>query len=361
MVRVALTVQTPPYEGAPTMTAPDAADGASFANDGHTVLLLRNTDGNPRTITVVSVRSSNHRLGDLIVVVPAGEVGFVGPLSIEGFNQSDQTVHLDVDDSTGLTMAAVRALTGALPESGNEEEPAPAFVNTYSVRFNDDTVNEYVTVGDLAIVDLATALTVSWWQKHEGSVPASGTMSPWGKFDPEATSTESPIHCFQDFTNSFLYIYQRGTNQGVRYTMPTFVADTWHHLAMSFDGATPDIDLYFDGALYTTGKTTVGSIRAQLNDGVGNPFVIGARRAADMFFTGIIDELAVWDSALDDAAVSTIHNGGSPTDLSAMTPAPNHWWRMGDGDTYPTISDQIGSNDGTMTNMESGDIVEDAP
>jgi hypothetical protein len=34
---------------------------------------------------------------------------------------------------------------------------------------------------------------------------------------------------------------------------------------------------------------------------------------------------------------------------------------MGDGDTYPTIEDRVGSNDGTMTNMVSGDIVTVVP
>jgi hypothetical protein len=34
---------------------------------------------------------------------------------------------------------------------------------------------------------------------------------------------------------------------------------------------------------------------------------------------------------------------------------------MGDGDTYPTIEDNAGSYDLTMTNMASDDIVEDVP
>ena len=34
---------------------------------------------------------------------------------------------------------------------------------------------------------------------------------------------------------------------------------------------------------------------------------------------------------------------------------------MGDGDTYPTIEDNEGSIDLTMTNMASGDIETDVP
>jgi len=34
---------------------------------------------------------------------------------------------------------------------------------------------------------------------------------------------------------------------------------------------------------------------------------------------------------------------------------------MGDGDTYPTIEDNAGSLDSTMTNMSEDGIVEDVP
>ena len=38
------------------------------------------------------------------------------------------------------------------------------------------------------------------------------------------------------------------------------------------------------------------------------------------------------------------------------------WWRMVDGDTFPTILDNSNnSNNGTMTNMASGDIESDVP
>ena len=38
------------------------------------------------------------------------------------------------------------------------------------------------------------------------------------------------------------------------------------------------------------------------------------------------------------------------------------YWRMGDGDTFPTILDNSSnSNNATMTNMDAGDIEEDTP
>ena len=79
-----------------------------------------------------------------------------------------------------------------------------------------------------------------------------------------------------------------------------------------------------------------------------------------------MDEVAIWNTALDADAVEAIYNNGEPVDLSDSGNYDNsgdlvHWWRMGDGDTYPTIEDNAGSNNMTMTNMASGDIELDVP
>jgi hypothetical protein len=58
-----------------------------------------------------------------------------------------------------------------------------------------------------------------------------------------------------------------------------------------------------------------------------------------------------------------VPNNGAVFDLSTLTTEPKHWWRMGDGDTYPNLQDS-----GTeancifvMNNMTSADIVSDVP
>ena len=52
---------------------------------------------------------------------------------------------------------------------------------------------------------------------------------------------------------------------------------------------------------------------------------------------------------------------GEPTDLSGASGLIG-WWRMGDTAIFPTIPDaSTNSNNGTMTNMSSGDITTDTP
>ena len=76
------------------------------------------------------------------------------------------------------------------------------------------------------------------------------------------------------------------------------------------------------------------------------------------------DEFAIFDDVLTSSQVTDIYNSGVPTDLSSIDYLVG-WWRMGDPDgtsAYPTITDQsTNSNDGTMTNMASGDITTDVP
>ena len=77
-----------------------------------------------------------------------------------------------------------------------------------------------------------------------------------------------------------------------------------------------------------------------------------------------MDEVALFDTALASEDVTAIYNGGTPTDLSGESDLTGYW-RNGDPNgtaSYPTITDDsTNSNNGTMTNMASGDIVTDAP
>ena len=59
--------------------------------------------------------------------------------------------------------------------------------------------------------------------------------------------------------------------------------------------------------------------------------------------------------------VSNLYNSGVPTDLTTFSPSASHVYRMGDGDTFPTIEDKVGNADQTMTNMASSNFVTDTP
>ena len=86
---------------------------------------------------------------------------------------------------------------------------------------------------------------------------------------------------------------------------------------------------------------------------------IGASALGGFPFNGNIDEVCLLDRVATPTEIATLSS--SPTvDLTSLN--PYSWYRNGDGDTYPTITDNgSGGNDGTMINMSAIDIVLEVP
>jgi|9_EtaG_2_1085328.scaffolds.fasta_scaffold00770_8 hypothetical protein len=131
-------------------------------------------------------------------------------------------------------------------------------------------------------------------------------------------------------------------------------AGSWTHLAFVLPSANKSTwKIYVNGVSQTL--TTSGTGGAVSYSGTA---AIGSR--ATNSFNGAIDECAVFNTELSASDVTTIYNSGVPNDLTGTSGLVS-WWRMGDGDTFPTISDNVGSNNGTMTNMSSGNFISNVP
>lgn len=87
----------------------------------------------------------------------------------------------------------------------------------------------------------------------------------------------------------------------------------WHHLAFSTDSVN-GTQVWFDGAL--TSNATVRDIAV---DGGNSPFTIG-NNAQDLRrgWNGQIDDLAFWDTALTDADIQQIYNGGTGASIASL-------------------------------------------
>ncbi len=147
-------------------------------------------------------------------------------------------------------------------------------------------------------------------------------------------------------------------------------AGTWQHVLVTYDGGTTGsssgslstyygrFSIYIDGVLQSTNNTHnnygyTGGIDP-------DNFRLGRFASGNHLRDARIDEVAIWGSD-QSANISDIYNSGSTHDLDALTTSPDHWWRMGDGDTYPTIQDNVGTAHFVMYNMTAADIVTDAP
>ena len=151
----------------------------------------------------------------------------------------------------------------------------------------------------------------------------------------------------------------------------TITPGTWQHLMITYDGGTtgPDLsglsDYYSRFKIFIDGteQTTTSNSHSNFGYAQGidpDNFRIGRFASGSHIRDGRVDEVALWGSD-QSSNISDIYNSGNTHDLSLLTTAPNHWWRMGDGDTYPTIQDNVGSTHFVMYNSSASRIVTDAP
>ncbi|MDC0270085.1 LamG domain-containing protein [bacterium] len=92
-------------------------------------------------------------------------------------------------------------------------------------------------------------------------------------------------------------------------------ADTWHHVVVTASNTANELLVYIDGSLAASNTTNANSIWTFNGaDGFGPapPLVIGAKRAnGGNVFDGLLDEVAIYDLALDATAIAAHYNAGS--------------------------------------------------
>lgn len=144
----------------------------------------------------------------------------------------------------------------------------------------------------------------------------------------------------------------------------------WQHLLVTYDGGTTGsssadmanyygrFSVFIDGVLQSRSDSHVNY---GYTGGVDmDNLRVGRFTSGNYMRDCRVDELALWSSD-QSGNISDIYNSGSTHDLTALTESPAHYWRMGDGDTYPVIQDNVGTAHFVMYNMTAADIVTDAP
>jgi hypothetical protein len=135
----------------------------------------------------------------------------------------------------------------------------------------------------------------------------------------------------------------------------------WHMITLTYDGSSnaSGVKLYFDATEITTTATNLDDLTA--GGATTNNLHFGiARNGTGSDFDGKMNQVSVFNTELSSGDITSYYNSGDPVDLSGETGITNYW-AFGNGDTYPTLTDSVGSNNGTMTNMNPANIVGDAP
>lgn len=97
---------------------------------------------------------------------------------------------------------------------------------------------------------------------------------------------------------------------------------TWSHLAITYDAGTDTKTLWIDGVVSATnGIPQSGPTQYSPNGTVEfENLHIGSGQddGANFFFSGFIDDVTIWDEALDQAAIQNIMNNSVPEPGSAI-------------------------------------------
>jgi hypothetical protein len=234
-----------------------------------------------------------------------------------------------------------------------------SFTNTKSVRF--DGIDDYIRISDadnLSFGDGSTdsPFSISAWANFTD-------ISSGGIFAKLNTSSRREYGFYISSSKVRFLLYSQGTNTkyiGRRNnTALTSYENQWIHLLATYDGSSlhSGLKIYLNGTRIDDTDVSQGSYIAMQND-AADAFI---GRHLTSYTEGAMDEVAIFSSELSASDVTAIYNSGLPTDLSSYSSLVS-WWRMGDGDTFPTLTDNgSGGNNGTMTNMTSGNIVSDVP
>jgi hypothetical protein len=268
---------------------------------------------------------------------------------------SASTGTASVAGSGGSTSGGMGGSGGA---GGSGGTPVPVKVaNAKSTAF--DGKDDHLTVGNVLGFEVSAPFSAFAWTKTIankdqfviGKRLMSGNKTGWQL----AFGAGSPPTVEIDFTskgNSWLELSAPAAN---------LFDGKWHHVGFSYDGSATanGCVIYVDGQALTKKV-----LQQSLNGSIENmaPFTIGAREGIGVFFEGNIDEVTVFGSALTSTDVSEMLKT-APIDPKSMSAAGSlqAWWRMGDGDTAPKVSDHSGKGlFATMVNGGANAFVNDA-
>ena len=235
-----------------------------------------------------------------------------------------------------------------------------------------DGTDDYIDLGDNKSFIAAGNFSIAFWVKlNDGQ--ESGTRYFMG-----ADKGDSTNEFYIGYTSGGkLQFRLEGNNDTATAASDNVIfangANPWIHIVGTWEiGASTGGDMKF----YVNGEheftyAMAGITKSNWNayDPAENFYVgaenIGGTNQGEV--GGRMSDLAMYDTVLTAGQITTIYNGRAPYNHKTGVASANlfGWWRMGDGvenATGTTIYDaSTNSNNGTMTNMDAADFVEDTP
>lgn len=192
--------------------------------------------------------------------------------------------------------------------TGTLNGPVWTAAGKYGGALTFDGVNDTVTVPDSASLDLATAGTLTAWVRPT-------TLGAWRQaiLKERAGGLTYALYATGQTGNRPNGTASIGGGDRGVDAPAGLTANTWAHLALTYDGAT--MRLYVNGAQVAT-RAQTGAMATS-----NNPLRIGGNSIWGEYFAGQIDEARVYDRALTAAEIVTDSaSGGIPDTVPPTVP-----------------------------------------
>ncbi len=230
------------------------------------------------------------------------------------------------------------------------------FVDKFSFVY--DGALDYIDAGSDSSLNWGSGNgSVSLWFKTSHNETGVGDLLMKGGF-----STGGKTYAiFMNSSNEILFAIDDNVSLRFVKSSSSLNDGLWHHVVGQRDGST--LRLFIDGSIddTLTGITT-GNIDSS------NPLLIGAGTNATNnnvgnFFSGKINEPAVFNYALTSTEVSNMYSSGIATDISSLNPITHLRAEKGswNGSSWNITDIGSGGNNATSNNMVEASRSTDVP
>jgi hypothetical protein len=253
---------------------------------------------------------------------------------------------------------------GDAPSDDTPADDSPFTTMSIALDGADDYLSTTVVPSSFGTSNYSISL---WFNINSGATDDHPYFFVFGSNSSQSANTYQGLGLTQRSGDGYkvrVNNYHTSYTQTASASTSDVTAGTWYNLVLVRDGNL--LTLYKDGSSFLTlTNTEVGT-----NDfNQGSELRIGYGYGAGYntrYINGLIDEFAIFNSALTATDAYNIWNGGAPNDLGTdgLNLDLAHYWRMGDGpddtdsgggtpesgDTVGTVFDRVGSSNATTPN-----------
>ncbi len=226
------------------------------------------------------------------IIVPIIALLFATLPSQAGLDDDSLVLYLSFDEGKGDTVKDNS-------EYGHEGDliANPSWVDgqfgSKALEF-DGTKQQYVMVPINDTLQLREKFTIAFWVKR-----GDNQAAVWNYMVAAGTLVWAAI--FNNNTQK-TYLWSKGPNWAQKGITDENQPQDWVHIAIKHDIDTA-VDIYYDGKRVGGGPKPPAIIQ------IDGSIMVGARHPGSEFFTGIIDEVFLFNRILSDAEINTIIDG----------------------------------------------------